>query len=67
MAAEPVAKLFERLKQSVRRKSKDAARSDPKGRRRDSNSGNLLGKEIERASPERAGEVAGHPVERVET
>jgi hypothetical protein len=62
-----MAKMFESLKRSVWRKPKSAARSDRQRRRRDSYSGELLGKEIEQSSPDRAGEVAGHPVERVET
>jgi hypothetical protein len=59
--------MFEWLKRYVTGKSKDAAQRDHKARRRDPHSGSLLGKEIEQASPERAGEVAGHAVERVET
>jgi len=62
-----VAKMFERLKQHLARQSKGAAHRDRKTRRRDPYSGSVLGKEVERASPERAGEVAGHAVERVET
>jgi hypothetical protein len=60
-----VARLFERLKRFVTGRPKSAAHRARKARRRDSES--LVGKEIAQASPERAGEVAGHPVERVET
>ena len=62
-----MAKMLERLKRYVTGKSKDAAQRDRKARHRDPYAGSLLGKEIEQASPERAGEVAGHAVERVET
>jgi hypothetical protein len=62
-----VAKILERLKRGIKRESKGTAHRDRKTRRRDPYSGSLLGREIEQASPERAGEVAGHPVERVET
>jgi hypothetical protein len=59
--------MFERLKRSVRRKPTRVAGRDRRQRRRDSYSGSLLGREVEQASPDRAGEVAGHAVERVET
>jgi hypothetical protein len=62
-----VATMFERLKRIVTGRSKGRAHRDRKARRRDPDSGSLLGKEVEQASPERAGEVAGHAVERVET
>jgi len=62
-----VATMFERFKQYVTGRSKSAAHRNRRTRRRDPYSGSLLGKEIEQASPERAGEVAGHAVERVET
>ena len=62
-----VATMFERFKQYVTGRSKSAAHRNRRTRPRDPYSGSLLGKEIEQASPERAGEVAGHAVERVET
>lgn len=62
-----MAKLIERLKRIVRGKPNGAARRDRQPRRRDSYSERLLAKDIEEASPERAGEAAGHPVERVDT
>jgi hypothetical protein len=62
-----MAKLFERLKRGVRRNPTRTAPGDRKQRRSDSDYGRLLGKEVEQASPERAGELAGHPIERVNT
>jgi hypothetical protein len=59
--------MLDRLKRSVRRERKTPAGRDRRQQRRDSYSGSLLGREVERASPDRAGEVAGHPVERVDT
>jgi hypothetical protein len=62
-----MATLLERLKRSVLREPKRAARRERKRRRRASEYERLVGREIEQASPERAGELAGHPVERVDT
>lgn len=59
-------KLLERLKRSIRRGPKSAARRDCP-RRRGSYYESVVAKEVADASPERAGELAGHPTERVET
>jgi hypothetical protein len=59
--------MLARLKQIVRREPKRTGGRDRSRRRRDSDYERVRGKEISQASPERAGELAGHPVERVDT
>jgi hypothetical protein len=62
-----VASMLERLKQIVRRERKSTGGRERSRRRRDSDFERMRGREIAQASPERAGELAGHPVERVDT
>jgi hypothetical protein len=62
-----VGKLLERLKRSVRKNAKRGARDRSVPRHRDPDYYQTLGKEIAQASPERAGELAGHPIERRDT
>ena len=56
--------MIERLKRRVRKEPKRGAREQGKRRRRDPDYYQNLGREIAEASPERAGELAGHPIER---
>jgi hypothetical protein len=62
-----VASMLERLKQIMRREPKRTRGGDRSRRRRDSDYERVRGTEIAQASPERAGELAGHAVERVDT
>jgi hypothetical protein len=59
--------MLEKLQQIVRREPKRTGGRDGSRRRRDSDYERVRSEEIARASPERAGELAGHPVERVDT
>ena len=59
--------MFERLKARVQKKPKAKARGGGTRRRRDSDYYRMLGRGIAQASPERAGELAGHPIERRDT
>jgi hypothetical protein len=60
-------KLFERLKRSVRSGSRSLDRRHRRPRRRDSYHESALDREVAQASPARAGELAGHPTERIDT
>jgi hypothetical protein len=51
----------------VQKKPKGKARGGGTRRRRDSDYYRVLGRDIAQASPERAGEIAGHPIERRDT
>jgi hypothetical protein len=63
-----MAKFFERLKEVVRDgPHRSERRNRPRRRGNPPFVGRSSTKEIEDASPERAGELAGHAVERVET
>jgi hypothetical protein len=62
-----VGEVSEWLKRSVRKEPKGSARGRRSRRRRDSDYSRMLGTEIDRASPERAGELARHPIERRDT
>jgi hypothetical protein len=66
-----MAKLLETLKEIVRSGSRRSASGGRPPRRRDPGDSGFVGrsstKDIEEAPPERAGELAGHAVERVET
>ena len=59
-----MAKMFELLKRVVQKQAKTEVSARVRRRRRDSDYYRGLGREIAQASPERAGEVAGHPIER---
>jgi len=59
----PVIKLME----IVRSKLQQQGRPKPARQRGDQFVGGSRADEIAKASPERAGELAGHPVERVDT
>jgi len=61
-------RVFERLRRIVSKERRPADSRDRRPRRRDpSHVGRSSIKEIEKAAPERAGELAGHAVERVDT
>jgi hypothetical protein len=62
-----MANMLGRLKRCVQKKAKAERRGDGNPRRRDSDYYRVLGREIAKASPERAGELAGHPIERRDT
>jgi hypothetical protein len=57
--------FLERLKRIWRKESRRERR--PRRRRDPSHVGRSSAREIEQAPPERAGELAGHAVERVDT
>jgi hypothetical protein len=59
----PVATLRKRVREMLERRREAARRT----RREGGYSAGSRESEIANASPERAGELAGHPVERVET
>jgi len=61
--ANPLIKLMEIARRALQRQE----RGKVADRRRDQFVGGSRAGEIAKASPERAGELAGHPVERVDT
>jgi hypothetical protein len=59
--------LFERLKELIAGQRAASQRERPPRKRDSPFIGGTNVKDIEDAPPERAGELAGHPVERVDT
>ena len=60
-------KSFIKLKELIRGKLQRFERRKPPPQRGGGFGGGSRAREIAQASPERAGELAGHPVERVDT
>jgi hypothetical protein len=59
-----MAKMIERLKRVARKDAESKAHGEGRARRRDSDYYRALGRDIAQASRERAGELAGHAIER---